>query len=308
VTQPTDPGEPTGPVGPVGPVGPNDPAAGAAPAIQTCYRHPGRETGIRCSRCERPICPDCMIDASVGFQCPECVREGSKSVRQARTPFGGALSTDPGYVSKVLIGINVVVFVLQQASASLERDLILVGRAFDPSQGAFIGVAEGEYWRLLTAAFLHGGILHLALNMYAIYLFGPPLEAALGRVRFVAVYLISALGGSAFSYAFNDPRQPSLGASGAVFGLLGAFFFVNRRLGRESTGLLVLLAINFAFGFIAPNIDWRAHLGGMIAGGLTALAFVYAPRAHRTLFQAAGAALVVLAIVALVGWRTLELT
>jgi len=259
-------------------------------------------------RCERPICPDCMIDASVGFQCPECVREGNKAVRTARTPFGGALSTNPGYVSKVLIGINVVVFLLQQASASLEIDLILIGRRFDPSQGAFIGVAEGEYYRLLTAAFLHASILHIALNMYALYLFGPPLEAALGRVRFVAVYLISAVGGTAFSYAFNDPRQASLGASGAVFGLLGAFFFVNRRLGRETGGLLVLLVINFAFGLFAANIDWRAHLGGMIAGGLTALAFVYAPRSHRTLFQAAGAAAVVLAIAALVVWRTLDLT
>jgi membrane associated rhomboid family serine protease len=249
-----------------------------------------------------------MIDASVGFQCPECVREGNKDVRQARTAFGGALSTDPGYVSKVLIGINVVVFFLQQASRALERDLILIGQAFDPTQGAVIGVAEGEYWRLITAAFLHGSILHLALNMYALYLFGPPLEAALGRVRFVAVYLISAVGGTAFSYAFNDPRQASLGASGAVFGLLGAFFFVNRRLGRETSGLLVLLGINFAFGFIAANIDWRAHLGGMIAGGFTALALVYAPRAHRTLVQVAGAALVVAAILALVVWRTLELT
>ena len=302
MTQPTDPGEPTGPAGPV------DPAAGGQPAIQTCYRHPGRETGIRCSRCERPICPDCMIDASVGFQCPECVREGNKSVRTARTAFGGALSTDPGYVSKLLIGTNVAVFLLQQVVQGFTNRFSLIGAFPPPPFPIRLGVADGEYYRLLTAAFLHGSILHLALNMYALYLFGPPLEAALGRVRFVAVYLISAVGGTAFSYAFNNPAQSSLGASGAVFGMLGAFFFVNRRLGRETSGLLVLVAINFAFGFIAANIDWRAHLGGMIAGGLTALSFAYAPRAHRTLYQAAGAAVVLMAIVALVVWRTLDLT
>jgi membrane associated rhomboid family serine protease len=287
---------------------PTDPSVAGQQGITTCYRHPERETGIRCVRCDRPICPDCMIDASVGFQCPECVREGNKSVRQARTPFGGALSSDAGSVSKVLIGINVVVFLLQKASPSLQDHLILVGRGFDPTNGQTVGVADGEYYRLLTAAFMHGGLLHIALNMYALFLFGPPLEAALGRARFLAVYLISAVGGTAASYAFSNPLQQSLGASGAVFGLLGAFFFVNRRMGRETSGLLVLLAINFAFGFYARNIDWRAHLGGLIAGGLTALAFAYAPRAHRTVVQVAGAVLVVLAIAALVVWRTLDLT
>jgi membrane associated rhomboid family serine protease len=286
---------------------PTDPSVAGQQGITTCYRHPERETGIRCVRCDRPICPDCMIDASVGFQCPECVREGNKGVRQARTAFGGALSSDAGYVSKVLIGINVVVFLIQQASPSFTDNFDMIGRAFDVT-GQTVGVADGEYYRLLTAAFMHGGFLHIALNMYALFLFGPPLEAALGRARFLTVYLISAVGGTAASYAFSNPAQQSLGASGAVFGLLGAFFFVNRRMGRETSGLLVLLAINFAFGFYARNIDWRAHLGGLIAGGLTALAFAYAPRAHRTVVQVAGAALVVVAIGALVVWRTLDLT
>ncbi len=287
---------------------PTDPSVAGQQGITTCYRHPERETGIRCVRCDRPICPDCMIDASVGFQCPECVREGNKSVRQARTPFGGAVTTNPGYVTKVLIGINVAVFVLQQASQPLERNLILIGQAFDPTSGEVIGVAQGQYWRLLTAAFMHASILHIALNMYALYLFGPPLEEALGRARFLALYLIAAVGGTAVSYAFASPNQQSLGASGAVFGLLGAFFVVNRRLGRETSGLLVLLAINLAFSFFARGIDWRAHVGGMIAGALTALAFVYAPRAHRTVVQVAGALVVVLAIASVVMWRTLELT
>jgi membrane associated rhomboid family serine protease len=285
-----------------------DPPVAGEQETTTCYRHPEREAHIRCTRCNRRICPDCMISASVGFQCPECVREGNKDLRQARTHFGGRVSDDPGWVTKILIGINVVMLVVDYASPSVRDHLWLVGYAFDPATGQFEGVAAGEYYRLLSATFLHGGFLHLALNMYALYLFGPPLEAALGRVRFLALYVLSALGGSAASYAFSAQNVPSLGASGAVFGLLGAFFIVNRRLGRETSGLLVLLAINFAFGFVARNIDWRAHLGGLIAGALVATALVYAPASRRTIVQVGGAVVVLLGILALVAWRTAALT
>lgn len=248
-----------------------------------------------------------MVSASVGFHCPECVREGNRALRQPRTSLGGRVSGDPGYVSKALIALNVLVFVAQQVSPSIERHLVLVGRAFDGGVQP-VGVAEGEYYRLLTAAFLHANLLHIALNMYAVYLFGPPLEAALGRVRFVALYLVSALGGSALSYAFSAPGQPSLGASGAVFGLLGAFFVVTRRMGRETSGLVVLLVINLGFSFLAPNIDWRAHVGGLLAGGLTGIALAYAPRSRRTAVQAAGTVGVLLAVLAVVAWRTAALT
>jgi membrane associated rhomboid family serine protease len=285
-----------------------DPSVAGEQETTTCYRHPDREAHIRCTRCTRRICPDCMISASVGFQCPECVREGNKGAREARTHFGGRVSNDQGWVTKILIGINVVALLFQMGSTEFERKLELIGLARDPGTFQLVGVADGEYWRLLTATFLHGGFIHLALNMYALYLFGPPLEAAMGRARFLALYLLSALGGSAASYAFSAPNQPSLGASGAVFGLLGAFFIVNRRLGRDTSGLLVLVAINFAFGFLAPNIDWRAHLGGLIAGGLVAAAFVYAPTPRRTLVQVAGAVVVLLGILALIAWRTAELT
>lgn len=263
------------------------------PAV--CYRHPGREAHIRCVRCERRICPDCMIPASVGFQCPECVRAGNKAVRQGRTVFGGRVTNDPGWVSKVLIGINVVMYVLQLALGNtfVHRLWLIRGPVVDPLLHEVVGVADGEYYRLLTSAFLHGGLIHLALNMYALYLFGPPVEAALGRVRFAALYLISALGGSAVSYAFALPAQPSLGASGAVFGLLGAFLVVNRRLGRDTSGVLVLLFINLAYGFLVPRIDWRAHVGGLIVGALCAAAIAYAPAkpaGRRTAVQVAGLA------------------
>ena len=294
---------------PAGQAGDGEAAAGdSAPA--TCYRHPEREAHIRCVRCNRRICPDCMIDASVGFQCPECVREGNKGVRRARTVFGGRATSDPGYVSKVLIGINAIVFLLQTVIGQEvdQRFWLIAGPAFDPLLGESVGVADGEAYRLLTAAFLHGSILHLALNMYALFLFGPPLEAALGRTRFTALYLISALGGSAASYAFSHPGQPSLGASGAVFGLLGAFLVLNRRLGRDTSGVLIFLGINLAFGFFAANIDWRAHLGGLLAGVLCAVALVYAPEKHRTLVQVAGLGGVLILVLVVVGLRTAQLT
>jgi membrane associated rhomboid family serine protease len=249
-----------------------------------------------------------MIPASVGFQCPECVREGNKDVRQARTVFGGRVTTDPGWVSKVLIGINVVVYVLQQTVSGFTSRFYDIGAFPPPPFHAQIGVASGEYYRLLTSAFLHGSVVHIALNMYALYLFGPPVEAALGRVRFAALYLLSALGGSAVSYAFANPATPSLGASGAVFGLLGAYLVLNRKLGRDTSGVMALLVINFVFGLIAPNIDWRAHLGGLITGSLCAAVIAYAPADRRTAVQVGGFVVVALLVLAVIVWRTAALT
>jgi membrane associated rhomboid family serine protease len=275
----------------------------------TCYRHPDREAYVRCVRCERRICPDCMIPASVGFQCPECVKAGNRDVREARTVFGGKVATDPGWVSKVLIAVNVVMYGLQLGVGStFEHHLWLIGGpAFDPVVNEVVGVADGEYYRLLTAAFLHGGVVHLLLNMYALYMFGPLLEGALGRLRFTVLYLVSALGGSAVSYTFSNPGTPSLGASGAVFGLLGAFLVVNRRLGRDNSSIMVLLAINLGYGFLVPQIDWRAHLGGLVTGALVAAAIAYAPSRHRLLVQTAGTVATLLVVLALVLWRTADL-
>ena len=238
-----------------------------------------------------------MIPASVGFQCPECVKEGNKDVRQARTIFGGKVTADPGWVSKVLIAVNVVAFVLQQTVDGFTARFIDSG----------ILVSDGEYYRLITSAFLHGGVFHLLLNMYALYVFGPLLEGALGRMRFTVLYFVSALGGSAASYAFSPALNQSLGASGAVFGLLGAFLVVNRRLGRDNTAVMVLLAINVAYGFLVPRIDWRAHLGGLVTGALVALAFAYAPPKHRTLVQVLGTVATLLVVLGVVVWRTMDL-
>jgi membrane associated rhomboid family serine protease len=275
----------------------------------TCYRHPAREAHVRCTRCNRRICPDCMIDASVGFQCPECVREGNRSVREARTSLGGRLTDNAGLVTKVIIAINVLVFLAEQASPSFLNHFVLIGDRVDAFGQLVGGVADGEYYRLLTAAFMHENILHIAFNMYALYLFGPPLEATLGRVRFVSLYLMSALGGSAASYALIAPNAGSLGASGAVFGLFGAFFIVNRKFGRDNSGLFVLVAINLAIAFVPnTNIDWHAHVGGLLTGAVVAAAFAYAPSTRRTIVQAAGCVAVLLMIVIVIAWRTSQLT
>jgi membrane associated rhomboid family serine protease len=244
-----------------------------------------------------------MIPASVGFQCPECVRDGNKSVRRATTVFGGRVTSDSGYVTKILIAINVVVFVLQQAIPSFDQRFELIGLA-QSSSFQLEGVAAGDYYRLLTAAFMHASVIHIALNMYALYLFGPPVEAALGRARYLALYLLAALGGNALSYAFAAQNQPSLGASGAVFGLLGAFFVVNRKLGRDTGGLVVLILINFGFSFVARGIDWRAHLGGLITGALVAMALAYAPPSRRTTVQVSAFVLMAIIVAAVVVWRT----
>jgi len=277
---------------------------GPASAPPVCYRHSGRETYVRCSRCERPICPDCMVSASVGFHCPECVREGNRDVRQARTTLGGRVHGDTALVTKGLIAVNVAVFLIALAAGdSFVRQFVL--RAVDPF-GAD-GVAQGSWYRLLTSTFLHQQVLHIGLNMFALWMFGPPLEALLGRARFLGLYLLSALAGSAASYAFNPPLQGSLGASGAIFGVVGAALVADRRMRANTPGLLIYLAVLLLPGFLISGIDWRAHLGGLAAGLLLGLVYAYAPRARRLLYHGAAAAAVLGAVVILVVARTAQL-
>ncbi|MBW3638922.1 MAG: rhomboid family intramembrane serine protease [Actinobacteria bacterium] len=280
-----------------------------------CYRHPGRETYVRCNRCERPICPDCMVAASVGFQCPECVAAGGKDVRQARTVFGGRLTGDTSRLSIAIIALNVLVYLaglllgereLQEQYGNRTGGLVRFvegGRTFDVVLG---GVATGEYYRLFTAAFLHAGPLHLALNMFALAQLGPVLESALGRTRFLALYLLAALGGSALSFLVSDPGTLGVGASGAIFGLFGAYYIVMRRLGGETKSILVLLAINLVITFSIPIIDWRAHVGGLVTGALVAAAFAYAPKGpRRGRVQAGACAAIALVLVVLITVRKL---
>ncbi|MEX2289210.1 MAG: rhomboid family intramembrane serine protease [Mycobacteriales bacterium] len=224
-----------------------------------------------------------MRSASVGFQCPDDVAAADKNVRPPRTVFGGRVSSDTSRVSLTLIALNVLVFVAGLALG--ERELqIRFGNLAGPvflDDGQLGGVAIGEYYRLLSAAFLHGGVLHLLMNMFALAQLGPVLESALGRSRFLALYLLSALAGSTLSFLLSAPDQLGVGASGAIFGLFGAYYVVVRRLGGETTAILALLAVNLVITFAVPIIDWRAHLGGLVAGAALAAGFAYAPGGPR---------------------------
>ncbi|MFF4350427.1 rhomboid family intramembrane serine protease [Streptomyces sp. NPDC001530] len=298
---------------PGNPQGPRDQGPQDAQSPPTCYRHPDRETGIRCTRCERPICPECMVNASVGFQCPECVRRGSgtghpPAATQPRTLAGGTVTSDPRLVTKILIGINLAIFLVQTAVGDSFTDRFdLFGQA--QLSGELQGVAEGQWYRMLTSMFLHGSYVHILFNMLSLWWIGGPLEAALGRARYLTLYFVSGLAGSALSYLLAAPNQPSLGASGAIFGLFGATAVLMRRLNYDMRPVLVLLAINLVFTFSPGfNIAWQAHIGGLVAGVVVGYAMVHAPRERRPLVQYGVSALVLAAVVVATLVRTTQLT
>lgn len=277
-----------------------------------CYRHPDREAYISCQRCERLICPECMRDASVGFQCPSCIAEGAKTVRAPRTIAGGLVSSNAGAVSIILIGINVVAFLLTLATGGNDGGLFQHGAMLAESRQNFDGellkgVSEGAYWRLLTSAFLHENALHIAFNMYALYLFGPFVEKALGRGRFIAAYLTMAVGSSVFVYWLSNPGTLTIGASGAIFGLFGMALIFLLKAKQDVSTLLVLLAIN-AFISTQGNISWQGHLGGFIVGCVLGAVFAFAPRDRRTQVQVAAMVAVWVGIVVAVVLRTNQLT
>ncbi|MFI5768985.1 rhomboid family intramembrane serine protease [Streptomyces sp. NPDC051658] len=287
----------------------------AADGSLSCYRHPGREANIRCTRCERPICPECMIDASVGFQCPDCVRQGSgtghgPAANQPRTVAGGSVTADPRLVTKILLGINVAVYIAVLArGTALVDELMLIGRATTHYGGPLEGVAEGQWYRLVTSMFLHQEVWHIAFNMLGLWWLGGPLESALGRARYLTLYMISGLAGSALTYWLSVPVQGSLGASGAIFGLLGATAVLLRRLNYDMRPVLALLAVNLVITFNPwGGIAWQAHVGGLIAGTLIAIGMVHAPRERRALVQYGTSALVLAAVILVVVARTAALT
>lgn len=274
----------------------SDPAA--APAQPVCPVHPDRVSYINCTRCGRPMCPDCMVQAPVGFQCRECVSGAAARVAQPTTVAGGRPVAKPT-VTYALIAINAVIFLLQFFIVGVNEAAQIFGMS------PYFIAAEGEWWRLLTSAFLHGTWLHIAFNMYVLFALGPSLERILGHGRYLALYLIAALGGSVASYAFSDVRTLSVGASGAIFGLMGALVIAGRRLRYDIGQVLMLLAVNVVIGFLQPGVDWRAHLGGLVTGAAVAAVFVLPRRSrHRVAVQVIGAAGILLILVAVTMWRT----
>lgn len=248
--------------------------------VRTCYRHPDRETGLSCSECGRPICADCMTVAAVGLRCPEHsgapqgVRRVTKGVRRASYEGTGAR------VTRALIAVNVLVYLAMLATgASLSRP---AGPFYE--EGALYGpfVAQGDWWRLLTAAFLHASLFHLGINMLILWMVGAPLETALGRGRYLLLYVVSGLAGSAGALLFS-PDTPTVGASGAIFGIFGAAFVLERQgfhvLGGSATGLVVLNLV-FTFAFARFGISIGGHLGGLVGGALAMLALTRFGKVH----------------------------
>jgi membrane associated rhomboid family serine protease len=298
----------------------------APSTVPVCYRHPSRETYLRCTRCDRPICPECMNEASVGHQCPECVAEGKRTQRPARTAFGGTRVGRAAYATRALIGVNVAVMILSAvvggtraiagsggwfglmgAATSVTRWGEVLGYAPYVPGGEVHGVAAGEWWRLVTAMFLHYGVLHLLLNMVLLWQLGRYLEEKLGPVRFLALYLLAGLGGNVAAYVFTAPNQPAAGASTSIFGLVMAMIVVNRRLRLDITQLIPLLVVNLLFTFSVPNVSVEGHLGGLVAGGIVAVILAYAPPARRTVVQSVGCAAVFVLLLAAALIRTQSL-
>ena len=258
------------------------PGAEGASGAPVCFRHPDRETYLRCSRCDRSICTDCMITAPVGFQCPECVRGGNKVVRQARTIAGGRHHSRQGVVTGALIAVNVLMFGLQQLVGPAFTDRMdlqaMAQRISTLPSTSHIGVAYGDWYRLVSSMFVHASILHLGMNMLSLWWIGAPVEARLGRSRYLLTYFTCGIAGSAASYASLQAYGSSLGASGAIFGLLGVLAVLAYRERLNMQPVITVILLNLIFSFTQPSISWEAHVGGLVAGLVLGVALAYAPR------------------------------
>jgi membrane associated rhomboid family serine protease len=292
------------------PDGGTSPQSQAAPQASRCYRHPNREALIRCTRCDRPICPDCMRPASVGFHCPDDVGLANKAIRVPRTSVGARMMQSPPFVTWGLIAANVIVY-LVTATQSVKG----VSQPGDGSSTLFVDWQlfapaihdHYEYYRLLTSAFLHVSLLHIGSNMLALFIIGPPLERLLGRWRFAVVYLLGALGGSAAVYAWGQVSTAEVGASGAIFGLFAACLVLVRKLGLDPQWLVGIIVLNFVFTFSIHNISKLGHIGGFVTGGLAALAIAGLPQLRSRLglqTQVAGLAGVTALVLAVVAVRS----
>ena len=278
----------------------------------TCYRHPGKETWVSCVRCGRYACPDCLREAAVGQQCVECVRGEGRTTRQPKTVFGGRPAATTA-VTWTLLAVNVLIFLVEIAKPSLLYEWGMLGVPAPTPAGPQSGVAGGDWYRLLTSAFtapgtsLGGlGFLDIAVNMWALVVVGPPLERLLGHIRFLSVYLLSAIGGSVLYY-YLQPYGFAAGASGAIFGLFGAWFVVSRKLRLDSRPIIILIAINLGLSFAYTRIAWQAHVGGLIIGALLTAAYAYAPRKNRLAIQLAATIAIVALLAVAVGLKNGQL-
>ncbi|WP_172121180.1 rhomboid family intramembrane serine protease [Actinomyces faecalis] len=271
-----------------------DSPAAASDAQPVCPRHPDRVSYVRCQRCGRPACPECQVPSAVGVHCVDCVRQAQQRRQPTRTLLGGVAVQDARITTGLIVAC-VAVYVVQMLLPSLTADL-----GFAPV------VALDQPWRFLTTAFLHGSLMHLAFNMWALWVCGTSLEPLLGRWRFAVLYALSALGGSTAIYLLASPVSRSwitltVGASGAVFGLFAAVFIIQRRFGRDTSAILGLLAVNLVISVLGAGISWQGHLGGLLTGLVVASLFAWAPRERRgpvAVWGSVGIGLVLAALVA----------
>ena len=265
--------------------------------LPVCPRHPEQVTYVRCQRCDRPACPQCQVPSAVGVHCVDCARRNASSRRGVSSLLGGRAITD-ALVTKGLIIACVTIYLVQMALPSLGAQF-----AFVPA------VASSQPWRFMTTAFLHASLMHLAFNMWALWVLGSALEPILGRWRFAALCALSALGGSTMIYWLASPTAPAswltstVGASGAVFGLFAALFIIQRRFGRDTSAIVGLLVLNLAISFIGANISWQGHLGGLVTGAIVAALYAWAPRNRRTVYGVCGTVAITIALIGVICLR-----
>lgn len=295
----------------------------------TCYRHPEVPTRIFCQRCSRPICPQCMVPASVGFQCRSCVTQGMRETRQRDLPYGGKRSANPAITSIVLIAMSAAVFVAVSVAGGagsglfrwlslkpLGQCLVGDGRMWLTSKPECLsaglqwvdGVSTGAWWQIVTSAFTHADVMHIAFNMLALWFLGPQLERVYGWARFLGVYVVSALMASAFVMLLSNPWSATVGASGAVFGLMGAILLVAYKHKGNVRTILIWLGANVVITVVGSSfISWQGHLGGFVGGVLAAAAIMYLPKKLRGPGQWVALAAVGAVAIALIVARALTL-
>jgi len=267
------------------------------PAPTVCVRHPDRPTGLRCSRCDRPACPECLRPASVGQHCVDCVAEGRRTVRRPVTISGARADRKPVVVS-VLIAVNVIVFVITAVQSGsvmdLSHSLLYAEWGLSPQF-----TAHGYWYQLVTAGFLHVNPIHILMNMFALYIIGRDMERILGPTRFTAVYLVGLLGGSVAVLLFGASDGFTVGASGAVFALMGGLLVIVYRLKLNPGQVIGMIVINLVISVAIPGISLLGHVGGLVTGGLLTAALVYAPAQRRAQWQVGAVAVLVAVLVGL---------
>lgn len=295
---------------------PPNPAIQPQAALPGCWWHPNRPTGLSCARCGRPACPDCLREAPVGFQCTDCVHTGTQQQRRqhrgyqdaglgART-ITGARPSGSFFATQAILAVNVVVFLVT----------VLQAKSLNENQqsGVFqLGVLWGqatfgadEWWRLFTSGFLHYGPIHIAVNMFSLWMMGRALEPVFGKVRYLALYFVSMLGASTAVLLFDNLDGGTAGASGALFGLMGAYAVIVLKLRLNPTGLIITLALNAFITFGVANISILGHVGGLVTGALVTVAMLYAPQQRQATYQAAGVAILVVAMIGLLIYKDTE--